>query len=108
MAKTVRKKLMLFKTEADRRSGILKKFFDKANFKLIILIFLLIFFWTGASNNIVNAIALPVAGFGNALDFSTNRIDIPNNDETRLAGDSDFTVSMWIFPEAEEGFDLLL
>ncbi|MGI5850254.1 MAG: LamG-like jellyroll fold domain-containing protein [Christensenellales bacterium] len=50
----------------------------------------------------------PVAGFGNALDFIPNkRIDIPYNDSTKLAGNSDFTVSMWIFPEANSPYQTL-
>ncbi|NLK53167.1 MAG: hypothetical protein GX295_12115 [Syntrophomonadaceae bacterium] len=47
---------------------------------------------------------IPVAGFGKKLDLKTNKkIDIPYNDSTKLAGNSDFTVSMWIFPRAEAG-----
>ena len=43
-------------------------------------------------------IDLPSAGSGSALDFSANRrVDIPYNDSTKLAGGSDFTISMWIF-----------
>ncbi|NLB51894.1 MAG: cadherin-like domain-containing protein, partial [Syntrophomonadaceae bacterium] len=46
----------------------------------------------------------PVAGSGSALDFSADRrVNIPYNNSTKLAGNSDFTVSMWIFPEAETG-----
>jgi hypothetical protein len=45
-------------------------------------------------------IDLPSAGSGSALDFSANgRVDIPYNDSTKLAGGSDFTISMWIFRE---------
>ncbi len=82
----------------------MKKDLGKVYFRLILIFLLLISLWTGASTDIVNAISLPVAGFSKALDFSTDRrIDIPNNASTRLAGNSDFTVSMWIYPEAETG-----
>lgn len=50
----------------------------------------------------------PVAGFGNALNFKTNkRVDIPFNDSTKLAGNSDFTVSMWAFPKADSPYQTL-
>ncbi len=54
--------------------------------------------------------SLPVAGFGNALDFSANfkqRIDVPYNDSTKLAGNSNFTISMWIYPEANSPYQTL-
>ena len=44
----------------------------------------------------------PVAGFGNALHFSENsksRIHVPSNNETKIGGQSNFTISMWIFPD---------
>ncbi len=54
------------------------------------------------------AISAPVAGFGNALNFKTNkRVDIPFNNSTKLAGASDFTVSMWIFPRADSPYQTL-
>ena len=45
----------------------------------------------------------PVAGFWRALTFSNSRIDVPYNDSTKLKGNSDFTVSMWICPMATTG-----
>ena len=54
--------------------------------------------------------SLPVAGFGNALDFSANlkqRIDVPSNESTKLSGQSNFTISMWIYPEADSPYQTL-
>jgi hypothetical protein len=59
------------------------------------------------------------AGFGNALDFSANskgRINVPfkdtgrneyENDHTKIGGDSDFTISMWICPQGNEPYQTL-
>lgn len=42
----------------------------------------------------------PVAGFGNALHFAANkRLNIPFSDETSIGGGTDFTISMWAFPD---------
>lgn len=52
----------------------------------------------------------PVAGFGNALDFPANsqsRIDVPSNPNTRISGESDFTISMWISPRENEPYQTL-
>ncbi|MDD4803535.1 MAG: Ig-like domain-containing protein, partial [Syntrophomonas sp.] len=63
--------------------------------------------------------AKPVAGFGSALDFPANsqsRINVPfkdtkrdeyNNDDTKISGNSDFTISMWIFPQGNEPYQTL-
>jgi hypothetical protein len=51
--------------------------------------------------------ANPVAGFGSALDFSAERwIDVPFED-TKIGGNSDFTISMWIFPRENEPYQTL-
>ncbi len=83
----------------------MKSIFSKTFCKLILAALLLILFWAAAgSNNAFATSSLPTAGFEKALDFEQNRrIDIPYNDTTKLAGDSDFTVSMWIYPRAETG-----
>ena len=54
--------------------------------------------------------ATPVAGFGNELEFPANspsRIDIPVNLDTIKGGDSDFTLSMWIFPSHKSTYQTL-
>ena len=60
-----------------------------------------------------------VAGFGHALNFSASsqsRINVPfkrtkldeyNNDDTKISGNSDFTISMWIFPKENEPYQTL-
>jgi hypothetical protein len=53
--------------------------------------------------------AKPVAGFGSALDFPENsqgRINVPFED-TKIGGNSDFTISMWIFPRENEPYQTL-
>ncbi len=52
--------------------------------------------------------SVPVAGFGNALDFKERkRIDIPFNDSTKIGGNSDFTISMWACPEEGSSYQTL-
>jgi hypothetical protein len=57
-----------------------------------------------------NDYADPVAGFGNALDFpakAQSRIDVPINDDTKIGGRSDFTISIWISPDKNEPYQTL-
>ncbi len=52
----------------------------------------------------------PVAGFGNGLVFSGNSkstIHVPSNNETKISGQSDFTISMWIFPDQGSPYQTL-
>jgi uncharacterized repeat protein (TIGR02543 family) len=50
----------------------------------------------------------PVAGFGKALDFaSSERIDVPYNAGTKIAGQSDFTISMWVYPRDDSIYQTL-
>lgn len=83
----------------------MKGIFSKVYCKLILASLLFTLFWTVVgSNNAFAAGTQPAAGFGKALDFEEDtKINIPYNDSVKLAGNSDFTVSMWIFPEAEAG-----
>ncbi|HCS73204.1 MAG TPA: hypothetical protein DIW17_04925, partial [Clostridiales bacterium] len=78
--------------------------FNKMHVKLFIAVLLILFLCSVLSIKTYAVGSEPVAGFGKALNFEVNRrIDIPYNDSTKIAGNSDFTVSMWIFPEGQIG-----
>ncbi|MGI6084144.1 MAG: fibronectin type III domain-containing protein [Acetivibrionales bacterium] len=82
----------------------MKDLLSKTKVRSAIAILLILFFCSVAHNISFAAGSSPKAGFDQALDFETNkRIDIPYNDSTKIAGNSDFTVSMWIYPEGTEG-----
>jgi uncharacterized repeat protein (TIGR02543 family) len=65
--------------------------------------------WTFATDVVTEDItlytkwkALPVAGFVKALSFpadSLSMVTVPFNKDTNIGGNSNFTISMWIFPE---------
>jgi uncharacterized repeat protein (TIGR02543 family) len=52
-------------------------------------------------------VAEPVAGFGNALNFYKSRINVDFDDNTKIGGNSNFTISMWILPKNEESSQTL-
>ncbi|NLB53919.1 MAG: hypothetical protein GX808_13420, partial [Syntrophomonadaceae bacterium] len=57
-----------------------------------------------------NDYAKLIAGFHNGLDFRANSqgmISVPFNNETKISGDADFTISMWIFPKENEPYQTL-